>query len=101
PRRPVEVVNARVRMIAATEHLPFEDYHVRNGGGQQAVIKSKRVYFDREWLNASIYDRAQLGAGDRLSGPAVVLEYSATTFVPPDSKAYVDKHLNLVIEVIA
>jgi N-methylhydantoinase A len=101
PRRPVEVVNARLRMIAATEHLALEPQEMRNEGGRQAVIKSKRVYFDGEWLNASVYDRTQLGAGDRLNGPAVVVEYSATTFVPPDCKAYVDEYLNLVIEVIA
>ena len=101
PRRPVEVVNARLRMIAATEHLPLEPQQMHNGGGEQAVIKSKRVYFDGEWLKASVYDRTQLGAGDRLNGPAVVVEYSATTFVPPDCNAYVDEYLNLVIEVLA
>jgi N-methylhydantoinase A len=101
PSRPVEVVNARVRMIAATEHPPVARQDVRRDGGQQAVSKSKPVYCEGEWLTASVYDRTQLEAGDRLSGPAVVVEYSATTFIPPDCKAYVDEYLNLVIEVIA
>ena len=32
-----------------------------------------------------------------LRGPAVIVEYSATTVVPPDFACKVDEHLNLVI----
>lgn len=101
PHRPVEVVNARVRMTAATEPLPVERCDLRDGNGQQAVIRTKPVYFDAQWLTAKVYNRAQFRAGDRFSGAAVVVEYSATAFIPPGHRAYVDEYLNLIIEAMA
>ncbi|MBV9610849.1 MAG: hydantoinase/oxoprolinase family protein [Acidobacteriaceae bacterium] len=100
-KRPVEVVNARVRMIAATEPLPFERHGIVRGNGQHAFIKSKPAYYDGRWMDASVYNRALLRAGDRFVGPAVVVEYSATTFLPPASEAIVDEYRNMIIEVSA
>lgn len=99
--RPVEVVNARVRMIAETERLPLERHGIAGDDGKRAIIKTKQVYFEGRWLEANVYDRARLAAGDQFSGPAVVVEYSATTFIPPRSSASVDEFLNLAIEVMA
>ncbi len=99
--RAVEVVNARVRMIAPTEHPELERRHARSGNGQQAVFKTKPVYFDGRWLTTNVYDRARLEAGDQFDGPAVIVEYSATTFIPPAAIASVDEYANLIIEVTA
>lgn len=98
-RRPVEVVNARVRMIAATQPAEFTQRELKSGDGGQAIVKGKPIYFGGEWLMGTIYNRDALEPGDRFSGPAVVVEYSATTFLPPDSFASVDAYSNLVIEV--
>jgi N-methylhydantoinase A len=97
--RQVEVVNVRVRMIAATEHFAPERYKARNGDGRHAALKEKRMYFGGRWITGYVYDRALLRAGDRFSGPAVIAEYSATTFVPPDASVAVDEFTNLIIEV--
>ena len=99
PQRPVEVVNARVRMIAATSHVPIERHERRCGNGAQAMIGTKPIYFEGRQMTGRVYDRAQLKAGDSFSGPAVVVEYTATAFIPPDCHASVDEHLNLIIEV--
>ncbi|MGA8027067.1 MAG: hydantoinase/oxoprolinase family protein, partial [Bryobacteraceae bacterium] len=99
-RRPVEIVNARVRMIAATQPIPPRRYALTDGNGRRALIKKKPVYLDGAWLNGSVYDRAELRAGNRISGPAVVVEYSATTFLPASSTAYVDEYLNLIIDIL-
>ncbi len=98
-QRQVEVVNARVRMTAATEAVEFERRELRSGDGQQAIIKGKAIYFNGEWLMGSVYSREALRPGDRFSGPGVVVEYSGTTFLPPDCFAAVDAYSNLVIEV--
>jgi len=97
--RPVEIVNARVRMIAATERLPFQQHALTEGNGKQAVLKEKEIYFDGAWCKGLLYDRAQLRAGDCFQGPAVIVEYSATTFVPPQCSLSVDKFANLIIDV--
>jgi N-methylhydantoinase A/oxoprolinase/acetone carboxylase beta subunit len=46
---------------------------------------------------AALYWRDNLCAGDILSGPAIVAEYSATTLIPPDWKARVDNYGQLLL----
>ncbi|MFL6352874.1 MAG: hydantoinase/oxoprolinase family protein, partial [Bryobacteraceae bacterium] len=98
PERPLEIVNARVRMIAATEPLRAERKVLRTGDGNQAIVQDKPVYYENQPLRTAVYDRSRLGAGDRFSGPAVVVEYSATTFLPPGSTAAVDESMNIIID---
>jgi N-methylhydantoinase A len=97
--RPVEVVNVRSRLIASTQPLPFERQEAHEGDGRQAVIKEQSIFFEDAWHPGKLYDRARLQAGDRFAGPAVVIEYSATTFLPPGARASVDEFGNLVIQV--
>jgi N-methylhydantoinase A len=98
-RRPVEVVNVRVRMAAATEPVRFPRRRVQPGDGRQAIAGKRRVFWEGRFLPAFIYDRALLHAGDGLAGPAIVVEYTATTFVPPRCKLKVDTWENLVIDL--
>jgi N-methylhydantoinase A len=98
PERRVEIVNARVRMIASTEPLQSERKDPRKGDGKQAIIKDKPIYYENQGLEAAVYDRSRLNAGDRFQGPAVIVEYSATSFVPPGSTAAVDEYMNIIID---
>jgi len=43
------------------------------------------------------YERAALAAGTRLSGPALVVEYSSTTLIPPGWYGVVDGDMNLLL----
>ena len=99
--RPVEVVNARVRLIASSESVPLERRAVRGGDARQAIANRTTIYYEGEKLTAPVYDRSQLHSGDRFCGPAVVLEYSATTFAPPGSSVSVDEYGNLIVDVSA
>jgi len=99
PNRPVEVVNVRVRMISCTEPLPLPAVLHQTSQSRHPDRTVKRVYDDGQWLEGQVYRRSDLAPGDRFNGPAVVTEYSATTFVPPRCKASVDSHGNLLIEV--
>ncbi len=99
PQRPVEVVNVRVRMISCTEPLPLPAVLHQTSQSRHPDRTVKRVYDDGQWLEGQVYRRSDLAPGDRFNGPAVVTEYSATTFVPPRCKASVDSHGNLLIEV--
>ena len=62
-----------------------------------AIVNRKPVWFqDRAWMTP-FYDRERLRPGTRLRGPAVVVEYSSTTVVPPDWTCRVGEYLNLVL----
>jgi N-methylhydantoinase A len=45
-----------------------------------------------------VYDRARLGPGHRLAGPALVDQMDATTLLLPGQSAVVDPFLNLLVE---
>ncbi len=97
--RAVEVVNVRVRFAAPTEQTPVAAFGSDGSNGGSALLKTKPVFCDGEWRNTFIYDRQRLQPGDCFAGPAIVVEYSATTFVPPGARFTVDDQSNLVIEV--
>jgi hypothetical protein len=42
-----------------------------------AAIGTQLVYMDRKKIKATVYDRAKLKAGNRIRGPAIVIEYLA------------------------
>jgi N-methylhydantoinase A len=44
-----------------------------------------------------VYDRARLGADDRIAGPAIVEQYDSTTVVLPGQALTVDDFGNLLI----
>jgi N-methylhydantoinase A/oxoprolinase/acetone carboxylase beta subunit len=47
----------------------------------------------------SVFDRASLAHGHRIDGPAIVGEYSSTTWIPANFRCDVDPWLNLVLGV--
>ena len=46
-----------------------------------------------------VYDRERLQSGMNIPGPALIVEYSSTTAVPPDFVCKVDEHENLVLRL--
>jgi len=96
--RPIEVVNLRVRLTIPTAKPAAL---VRRPGASsspaRALVKKKPVWFGSRFWTTPLYDRERLLPGARLRGPAVVVEYSSTTVVPPDFVLNVDKFSNLVL----
>jgi len=98
PERPLEIVNLRLRLVIPT---PKSRWRTRKSGparqSQEALIKTKLVWFGGKPHRTGIYERQRLAPGAGLRGPAVIVEYSATTVVPADFTCKVDEHLNLVL----
>ncbi len=99
-KRTVEIVNARVRKIVATPQIAERPEPLKPGDGGQAVTRSKQIYFESTWHNGKVYARDRLQPGDVFPGPAVVVEYSATTFIEPATRVTVDAYRNLVIDLV-
>jgi N-methylhydantoinase A len=62
-----------------------------------AKVHDTRFYFEGDWHDAAIYDRAVLSAGMVVPGPAIVVEMDSTTLVLPGCEARVDEIGNLLI----
>ncbi|MEJ7630839.1 MAG: hydantoinase/oxoprolinase family protein, partial [Nocardioidaceae bacterium] len=95
PRQQVEWVNLRVTGIGPIRKPDLPE--LAPGRGAAAAVTGERaVYFD-DWVDTVIYDRARLGEGDTVTGPAVVEEFSSTVPIHPGFEASVDRFGNLVI----
>ncbi|MEO7125636.1 MAG: hydantoinase/oxoprolinase family protein [Nakamurella sp.] len=92
----VEWVNLRATGIGPIPRPEILEIPAASGDVGDAVIETRRVYYD-QWCDATIYDRAKLGAGHKLSGPAVVQEFGSTVPVHPGFVAEVDRYGNLII----
>jgi N-methylhydantoinase A len=97
-RRPLEIVNARVRLIAPSPPLALPRQRPRPGNGGEALRERRRAWFNGRPRSTPVYERERLRPGDAFSGPAIVSEYSATTVVPPRWRARVDAGGNLILE---
>jgi len=98
PGRAVEVVNVRARLRGATPKPSLPKSRVSGSSGGAALVEHRAVQVAGRSERTAIYDRAKLRAGNRFAGPAVVVEYSATTFVPPGWRARVDAYENILLE---
>ncbi len=96
PRQEVEWVNLRVTGVGPirTPELPTAaDGH----GADSARTGTRPAHFGDGWCEAVVYDRSRLGAGDVVTGPAVIEEFGSTVPVHPGFRAEVDRHANLRI----
>ncbi|MCA9959871.1 MAG: hydantoinase/oxoprolinase family protein, partial [Anaerolineales bacterium] len=93
----VEVVTVRVTAVAhvTPPHIPVQP--LAGTVAQAAVIGEKEVWFARQPVRTTLYDRAQLRPGNCFVGPAVVFQYDTTSVIPPGWETAVDAYGNLVV----
>jgi len=95
----VEVVNLRVRARARYPMPAIPEFELAGPEPvKEALLQEKVIEGQGPDKPVKFYIRNKLAAGNRFEGPAVVVEYSATTWVPEDFSVTVDRWLNLVIE---
>ena len=78
--RPTEFVHFRLAAhgLVAKPRLPGIA-----SGGRLAALGRRSVRFGGKWREVPVYDRAALPAGVEFAGPALVLEFGATTVISP------------------
>ena len=94
----IEAISFRVRVLGPTPALSLH----QAGGTNDTTRKRKgtrQAWFGDGFVEAVVYDRYALTAGDRIAGPAIIEEREATTLVPPGDSATVDQHLNLRLAI--
>ena len=95
PGAPVEFVTLRSTGYGGVPDLAVGP--CRAGPPVPEYVKS--VYFDGKPYDTRVLRREGLAPGQRLAGPAVIVEATATTVVPPDGKVTVDGNGFLVITI--
>tara|TARA_E500000331_G_scaffold93335_1_gene89400 strand:- start:1382 stop:3439 length:2058 start_codon:yes stop_codon:yes gene_type:complete len=96
---PCRVMNLRVSVIG---HRPNFDLSVLAPSGEASLVASERpgrkVYVQGAWYDAGVYDRLMLPVGTVISGPAMLEQPDATTFIDPGLAGRVDSYGNVIVE---
>lgn len=96
----IEIVNIRLR----ARGMPEKPGTKRAEGTQETIpaeafLGEKPVVFDHETVPTKIISRESLLSGNRILGPAIVVEYTSTTVIPPFAKGLVDAFGNMILEI--
>jgi N-methylhydantoinase A len=102
PEERAEIVSLRTTVTGVMRKPPQEKIEAGGRAPRKSAFTGRRsVYFGDEGghLDTPTYARADLRAGNRIQGPALVEEHASTTVVHPGDRLVVDEYGNLVITV--
>jgi N-methylhydantoinase A len=101
PQREVEIVTVRLRAAIPSPAMPAlrmsPERISADPPPRASALERAPVWFNGKSRSAAIYERSQLDPRRRYAGPAVLVEYSATTVVPPGMRFHLDQTGNLLI----
>ena len=92
---PPEIVNLRVQLRAARPRVALDEIPARSAS--PAPRDTRRIWLDGGPTEARVFDRAALGHGARLTGPAIVEQPDTTVLVPGGHIGEVDRFGNLIL----
>lgn len=96
PDAPVELVQLRVQAVGSLTKPAIARVGSR-GTLAQAQVSEQRVWTAQGWTSSPIYERTALPAGATLTGPCIVRQLDATTYLLPGQHGKVDDFGNIVI----
>jgi N-methylhydantoinase A len=95
----VEVVSARLRSSGIVERPSQKRASLSRNKKQAKPGKNVDAYLDGKKTRVAVFSRDELPPGAQLRTPCIVTEYSSTTLIPTGSRAEVDRHGSLIIQV--
>ncbi len=95
PGKPLIVEAVSVEVIASGGVHEEQELGRKKPG---KPVEGIRVFTGGKWHAAPLYRREDLGAGQRIDGPAVIAEANATTVVEPEWRATVTPLNHLVLD---
>jgi 5-oxoprolinase (ATP-hydrolysing) len=85
-----------VEVVGDMPH-PDEPVVRRTRYGPLARAATVRIYTSSAWWDADVFDREQIQPGDRVVGPAIIIEATATSIVEPGWRAEMTDRSHLVL----
>jgi N-methylhydantoinase A/oxoprolinase/acetone carboxylase beta subunit len=98
PQRPVEVVNIRLKAVGKSKKIKIKRLPQAAKDPKTAFLKKQPIYYSGKKHTASVFKRSLLEPGHKVIGPALIVDYESTTFLPPHFGFTVDDLLNLIIQ---
>ncbi|CAI8006453.1 Putative D-/L-hydantoinase subunit A [Geodia barretti] len=94
---PVEIVNLRLKLDLVVDKPDLLLDASAGSGLARAELERVNVVFREGELETPLYDRDLLSSGDRVVGPALIVQLDTTTVVPPGWAGEVDTSGNLLL----
>ena len=96
---PLEHEFVALRAVVQGRGINIKRQVIAKGGTSPAAaaVGRQKSYMDGKDCTATVYDRAQLKAGNRIAGPAIVMEMDSTTVILPKYHGKVDTYGNILI----
>ena len=95
-----EVVNLRAVALGKELDLPAMKIKKGTSDARGAKMRDTKVYIDGKMKKAGIYDRNKLKAGNKILGPAIIIEMDSTALVHSGCEAKVDAYGNIIINPV-
>ncbi|MBO6636626.1 MAG: hydantoinase/oxoprolinase family protein [Roseitalea sp.] len=92
-----ELVGLRAVVQGAEKPFVGKDYGHAGTDAGAARVQTTQIYSGGQWYDAVIYDRAKLQTGNRVEGPAIVVEMDSTTLIQPAHVGVIDEVGNILI----
>jgi N-methylhydantoinase A len=97
----VEIVNLRLRALGMPEKPEFAKAEKMEAKPpEEAFLGECEVVFDQKFTTTQVISRDKLLSGNKIGGPAILVEYSSTIVVPPFAAAAVDAYGNVIMEIL-
>jgi N-methylhydantoinase A len=95
-----EIVNVRAVALGVPFDLAAARLPEGDGDPAPAKLRDHELWIDGQMRPAVIYDRSKLCAGDKIPGPAIVIEMDSTTLIEHDCAGIVDAVGNILINPV-
>lgn len=92
----VELGTVRLAVVGVSDDIAQPK--IPAGTGNPARKGERKIFRSGQWVLAGVYDRSALGAGDRITGPAIIEQDDTTTVLLPGWSARADAFGNLHLE---
>lgn len=96
PKRRVEVVNVRVSVRATPPPTRVREEKLRSPR-QLEPSGRQEAYVEGRWREIAVWERPLLPRGPAIHGPALIVEMSGTTWLPPGWRARVSQGGHLIL----
>ena len=84
-----------MKIVGTTKKIKLKKMKLTDFNPKKAFMKKQPLFFSGKKLETAIFDRTHLEPGNRISGPALIVDHESTTFLPPSYDLRVDSLLNL------
>ena len=99
PDEETELVYLRLSAVGQIPKPEFAKYPLAGLDPSKAHKGMRKVHLNGTDIEAALYDRGLLKAGNKVTGPAVIEQFDSTTLLDRNQTAYVDEYLNLIVTI--